>query len=393
MPPAETVPANPEILRWAREDLGLSLFEASSRANIRPYHDLSPEERLEAIENGEVPIYKGMFKSLAQAYCLPEITFFLSSPPRKEKFFTDFRPLENQLHPHDSPEFAALIRKIMSIHRELERICKAESMEDLSFVRSLSMESPIDEFVHSMKALLDPDPRGHGAKRPEDYFSYLRNKAQESGIFVILTGDLGNSATEVSVKEFRGLCISDKKSPIIAINPYDSIRNQIFTLVHETSHILLGLTGYSNNRAPVDSSLVSRQENLSNAAAAEFLVPKKELLTRNMCCNLFDFVQQISDDYFVSQIVIAKRLLDISKITKDVYGCITSFFMGKVNDNTKKSTDGSNAEILLSSQLGEKLLNTLAAGADNGYIDYTDASNALGISLAKFFRLTKDVHY
>ena len=45
---------SPEVLKWARETAGLSKAEAASKLDLRPAYGLTAEERLAAIESGDV---------------------------------------------------------------------------------------------------------------------------------------------------------------------------------------------------------------------------------------------------------------------------------------------------------------------------------------------------
>src|SRR5690606_38969916 len=105
----------------------------------------------------------------------------------------------------------------------------------------------------------------------ERAFAFLRGKAEEAGIFVLLIDNLGSYHTAIDVEAFRGFALADEVAPSIAINANDSKGAWCFTLVHELVHLLLGATGVSGSD---DNQEI---EKFCNDVASEFLVPMEEI--------------------------------------------------------------------------------------------------------------------
>lgn len=158
----QQVPINPALLRWARCAAGLSLKDAAARAKItalrRPKNQTSvtPEDRLASWEDGRTSPSISQLKALANAYRRPFVTFFLAEPPTEVAPLADYRTIPNT--PVESPEFAALKRRIFQLHRELCAIAKEEQTEALPFVNSCNMEDGVPAVVDAIRRTLGIEP-------------------------------------------------------------------------------------------------------------------------------------------------------------------------------------------------------------------------------------------
>jgi len=202
---------------------------------------------------------------------------------------------------------------------------------------------------------------------------------------VVLAGNLGSHHSNVSLEEFRGICIADPVAPLIVINPNDTLRARIFSLLHEFCHILLGISGVFND-AGVTAVVHSRaHEKLCNAVAAEYLVPASQL------CILAEGeisetdIKELAKKFRVSAFVIARRLLDLGRITKEEYERLTNIYIFQSRQTKARTSDagGPNANIIARSHLGNKLIQTVWGAATSGQIAFTDASTLLGISASR----------
>lgn len=393
---SHSVPANLTILRWAREDAGLSLEEAADRANIKPLKPrgqklgVTPAERLQSIEAGEQPLSSTLLKALAKAYRRPEITFFLPTPPHKEEFLVDFRTVDSKPNSADSPEFAALKRRIISLHKALKYIAEAEEEAPLAFVNSQTSNSSVSSVVAAIRSVLGPDPRKVSKIRNEaEFFKALRDQAQHAGIYVILLGDLGSHHSAISLEEFRGMCISDSLAPMIIINPNDTLKARVFSLLHEICHIFIGVTGYCNEDGMIKSHYDRAQETFCNAVAAEYLVPECELSEENIQEPLIQSIDKIAKKFKVSSIVIARRAKDINKITHTDYNYIVQKYIERARAFKNDMRGGPDANTVMAFHLGKKLVSALMNATSSGYIGFNDVSSLLGISVARLEKVAR----
>ncbi len=391
----KTFPINPQILKWARDEAGFTLAEAAQYAQIKPVKQskknigLSAPEHLNAIENGTKNISKVILEKLSKLYRRPIITFFLPSPPPKNDFFVDYRATLTTAKT-DSPSFQALKRRIYNLYQELLAIAKDNGQAPYPFIGSCGKTRKKENLLTFIEKYFGLNPRKTIRKQltPDALFRKLREQAQDAGVYVILQGNLGSHHTKIDVEEFRGMAISDKLAPIIIINSNDSDSAKSFTLIHELCHLLLGINVLGNYDVNIPTS--NKIEKLCNAVAADYLVPKDELL------NIYQ-VNASADDYFtygkffgVSSLVIARRLFDLGIISKEEYLQHQALIASKVNKKKLANPNsGPNPNTVLKSYLGKKLLNTLDNAVNNGQLAPSDLTSILHIPFSRFEKVVQ----
>ena len=209
------IPVNPALLGWARSAAGLSLREAVLRAKItspRRRKDEEPvtaEDRLVSWEAGQDTPSLPQLKALAKAYRRPLVTFFLPEPPAQAAPLTDFRTLPDT--PSESPEFAALKRRIFRLHRALCAIAEDERTEALPFVGSCTTASGVSTVVDSIRKTLAIEPTAERRRSSGDAFDGLRDKAQAAGVYVVLMGNLGSHHSNAAPDEFCGIALAERR--------------------------------------------------------------------------------------------------------------------------------------------------------------------------------------
>lgn len=97
-------------------------------------------------------------------------------------------------------------------------------------------------------------------------FSKVRSRAESVGIIVIVSGVVGSNTRRVlSVDEFRGVTLIDDVAPLIFINGADTYNGRLFSLVHELSHVWIGVSDLYDDEC---FNNYNKQEQLCNAVAA-----------------------------------------------------------------------------------------------------------------------------
>ena len=154
------IPINPALLSWARESAGLSLAEVAVRAKIPPLKqkNLSPTDRLRLIEKGDEPITEGILSRLSTAYRIPEIVFFLSTPPKKDTELIDFRTVDSNAPAPEPPEFSALKRRVINLHDTLRDIALENGDEPIAFVNSTPTPIPAETLAAKIAEVFGTNP-------------------------------------------------------------------------------------------------------------------------------------------------------------------------------------------------------------------------------------------
>ncbi len=398
------VPVTPGLLKWAREESGLSLAEAAERAKIKAlkhrgdFPGMEPWQRLQQWEDGEATISFRQIEQIAKAYRRPVLTFFLSAPPKSESTLTDYRTVGDRgPNPKDSPEFAALTRRVRALHKNIKEIVMEEGHPNVAFVGAGDVNIDVKMAVADIRRHLSfTFSEQQKIKSSDGLFRYLRDKAESIGVFIVLEGDLGSYHSKIGPEVFRGIVISDSFAPFIVVNPNDSLSARVFTLVHELVHVWLGDTGISNlDSLGTEHHDYGRHEKYCNKVAAEFLVPEQELRARWIGAQEVDElsgnIRKTAKEFKVSEICFARRLLDLRFISKEYYWDLYNDYRSFLNRLREKQKEKQKEEpwkqdsiIKNRYRLGNRLIETVIDAANDGKISEIDAFHLLRVKIDKF---------
>jgi len=161
----------------------------------------------------------------------------------------------------------------------------------------------------------------------------------EAGIFIVKNGIVGNNTSrKLDVDEFRGFVLIDKYAPFIFVNGCDFEGAQMFTIAHELAHIWTGQSAVFNllNLLPFDDA----NEEFCNKIAAEFLVPGKEFTAEwEEARRTKDRFKTLSPHFKVSQLVIARRALDLGFIDKTAFFAFYKNYRDEIEEKVKKKKE------------------------------------------------------
>ena len=370
---------NPEILTWAREKACLSLDEAAKKIGVTP-------EKLKSIEAGEEKLARSSLSKLAKAYFRPLVTFYLNEPPRPDEQIADFRKSKNDVSEKDEFLLKTLLRKIQvrqSIVRSL--LESDEDAKKLSFIRSISKTTRIPEVANSIRETL-------GVTGTDNDFESLRSSAERIGVFVILEQDVGSYHSDISEKVFRGVSMADDIAPFIVINGHDTEKAKSFILIHELTHLFLGNSGISNGSYDPHYEDLSGDEKFCNQVAGEFLLPEKFLLESiggqiTSVSVAQKTIHLVATRHNVSKMLVAYRLFQTKKITKDVYQEVHEYHLHGIQDRPTerdkrgKNKGGSGYYRTRKKRLGSYLPGLVKRAVQENELTYTKAATVLNVSL------------
>ena len=269
---SEPLPFNPEVLRWARERIGIPIETAAKRVH-------TSIERLVDWENPEAtrrPTVK-QARKLAALYERPFLEFFASEIPNvlPVKLVPDFR--FHRVPPYEI-ELIAL--------KKIQRWAEEQRLNTLDLLEILGDSIP--EFPSELYANLNMDV-DEAAQKVREFVQLpikaqfklssnqkwrlpdiLRSHFSECGVLILKHSDLHKART-------RGICLFAEPLPIIVYGN-EAPSAQAFTVVHEFGHILLRQSAISGgprfgNTANTGKSI----EGWCNRFAASFLIPRQAL--------------------------------------------------------------------------------------------------------------------
>jgi Zn-dependent peptidase ImmA (M78 family) len=162
--------------------------------------------------------------------------------------------------------------------------------------------------------------------------------------------------------------------------------------VHELAHLWLGDTGVSNlNHLAKEAPDHVNNEHYCNALTAEFLVP--EYAIRNMWGDginegaATNFIRSAAKKFQVSEICVARRLLDLNLISSDFYWDFYKLYIARLQhrkEQQRETEGGPDPAVQNKFRLGGRLIETVIDAAQEGRISELDASQMLRVKINKF---------
>jgi Zn-dependent peptidase ImmA (M78 family) len=318
---------NPDIITWAIHRAGYELHDFFVKyPNVQSW-----------INNIKRPTVKQLEK-FSHTVHIPFGYLFLNEPPKEDIPFPFFRTGKNQAE-NVSLNVYDTIQILQRRQDWLTDYLEENGADQLPFVGSYSVDANYLKVVENIRKTLNLHPEWASEYATyEETLNAIAKRIELIGIIVNFNGVVENNTHRpISVDECRGFVLVNNVAPFLYVNAADAKPAQLFTIVHELAHVWLGESaGFNNqNLLPADDPI----EKLCDQIAAEFLVPEQSFL------RLWEQSQNIATlaRYFkVSRIVIARRGLDLGKISKGEFFSIYNGFIEEFNH--KKENQGSGGD-------------------------------------------------
>lgn len=316
---------NKNIIEWAIVRNGNSLEEFYlNNPNVESW-----------IKGEKKPTVKQL-ESFTNKVHVPFGYMFLDVPPIESIPMPFFRSIGVNTQNKVSLNVFHTIQYIQDRQNWLTEYLNELEFSDLDYVGKFNLETEYKTIVSDIRNTLNLELDWASKFNTWEYaLDFLTNQIEEAGIIVTFNGIVGtNTRRVIDVNECRGFVLVNKKAPFLFINSSDAKAAQMFTLIHELAHVWLGESaGFDNqNLIPAEAPL----EVLCDKVAAEFLVP--EIILKNKWTITQDF-KYLSRMFKVSPIVIARRALDLSLITKAGFLDFYNNYMSEIK--FKKDSQGS----------------------------------------------------
>lgn len=245
-------------------------------------------------------------------------------------------------------------------------------LDECPFVGKYSTKTPIQDMVVIIRQYLNLQIDWmFDFPTPEKAINFLVERMEEVGICVFFNGIVGSDTHRaLDVEECRGFAlVTDTNAPMIFVNNKDSKTAQMFTLAHEFTHVLVGVSaGY----AGIDGEFHNFIESYCDRVAAEFLVPTN--LIKDRWTNIEDCAKLFN----VSRLVIARRAHDLNLISdteyRDFYQKYRSF-----GAKIKKTTSGGAFYATAAKRIGKLFAVHIYNAVRSNQISYTEAYRLTGL--------------
>lgn len=302
--------ATPKLLRWARQSAGFDVPTAAKKIG-------QEERRIEAWEAGREQPSVAQLRKAAEVYKRPLAVFYLAEPPTDFTVLRDFRRLRPGIPKSFSPRLRYLIRRVIERQEWAAQYRGEHGAKRLSYVGSETLQSEVAAAAQRGRRLLRVSLLEQQVWHdPGIALRHWIARFEAAGLLVF-------QSSNVPTDEMRGFAVPDQLAPAVLINSKDTRSARIFTLAHEFAHILLAVGGVSNLRvAEQPESDDQKIEVFCNLVAAEMLVPLQPFVAdveTHWGADVDEVIRFLARRYAVSREVVARRLLELGRLSKRDY--------------------------------------------------------------------------
>ena len=351
---------SPHILRWAFQ-----------RAGYNEERAIEAFPKLSAWLSGEKLPTISQLQKFASKFFVPFGYLFFQQAPMETIPFPMFRGEAGQNNYFDLNVYDTVMN-VQNRQDWLEDYLNDNEIGTCKIVGSIQIKTPIGEAVALLRKTLQLE--AHWAfeyTRVEEALNTLTQKLEDAGVFMAFNGVVGNNTHRtLKVSECRGFALVNQTAPYIFVNSADSKSAQMFTIIHETAHIMLGV---SAGHAGDDFFNHNAIESYCDSVAAEFLVPAeliREVWTGD--------VMSVSRKFKVSELVIARRAHDLRLMSDTAYKAFWLEYSQRPIGKKKESSGGS---FYLTSvkRVGKLFAIHVRNAVSNNQLSYTDAYRLTGL--------------
>lgn len=365
------VTVNNEMLTWAIARAGYDLPAFTEKfPPVQKWLDGEKEPTVKQLETFSRKVY------------LPFGYLFLAEPPREELPIPYYRT--NGTH-HDRLSINVYDTILLMQQRQewLRDYLEDNGFKPVPFVGRFRNSKNIREIVTDIRNVLGlSEYWASSYKTWTDALDHLVTVIEDHGVIVSFNGVVENNPHRaIPVEECRGFVLVDKMAPFMFINNGDFKAAQMFTIMHELAHIWTGHSAGFDFRKlrPANDPI----EKLCDKVAAELLVPE---MAFNEVWGRYANTRTVAKHFKVSEIVIARRALDMGKWTKKQF--LEFYEAYKQREFNKKEIQASGGDFFATAK--KRLSITFAAhinhAVKSGQILFRDACKLTGMKGDTFQR-------
>lgn len=366
------VGVNPEIFRWARKTVGLSVINVADMLKRQP-------EEVEAWEDGTAaPTYPQLEKLAYQIYKRPLAVFFLPSPPEENLPQREFRTLPDADLQTLQRDTYLHIRRAYAYQLALHELFDGHNPAERQIWKALSLSTSDDLATQALairKQLGITLEQQADWKTDEHALKAWRSAIERSGIFVF--------KASFKQENISGFCLVDAHLPVVYLNNSTTKTRQIFSLLHELAHLLFGMNGLSK----LDTSYIERLprnerriERFCNAITAEVLIPAQDFAgqTERFPANVERATEaqfaSLANRYGVSREAILRRFLDQGRVSQAFYKGKAKYWAAQ-----KKGAGGGNWYLNQGAYISDRFAREVVSRHYRQQISLEHAADLLGI--------------
>lgn len=376
---SETIPLNPDVLRWARESAGYSIDDIVDKIKRKTV----TAETIQAWENGnDSPSYPQLETLAYNIYKRPIALFFFPEPPEEETPEQSFRTLPKEEIELIEPRVLYLIRQARSMQENLRELFGNKNPVPKKIWLDINLRnySSVSDTATSIRKYLGTDLNTQYKFQSIDKaLKHWRNLLEDFGIFIFKEA--------FKEDDFSGFCLYDDAFPIIFVNSSQPKNRQVFTLFHELGHLLFRTGGVDLRHDEFVKRMHGQNKRIEvfcNKFAGEFLVPTKDIKKLLVGQEINDkLLSNLANKYSVSREVILRKSLDLKYITQVFYETKVKEWETERLERPKSNKGrGPTYYQTRGAYLGEHYIETVFSKYYQGAISKSELAEYLGIKEA-----------
>src|SRR5574344_376387 len=390
---AEKAYITAKVFKWARESAKMTEELAASKVSVSI-------DKFKDWEKGvDYPTIR-QAQTLAKAYRRPFALFFFLFFP------TDFQPLQD-FRKTGSKELSTssifIIREIQQKQAWISEVNEDNNENKVPFIGRFTIKDNPILVAKDILATLNINPLNYKSNNP--IIEWI-DKAESNGIFISRTSFI-HSRLKLDSNEIQGFAIADDFAPFIFINSDDWNAPQLFSLVHELSHLWIAETGISNDVEPSIKKAgdYNQIELFCNEVAANALMPKEFI--DSLDSKAFDNVKEVFKNakiIGVSSFALLVRALNLNIISLSAYKQLKHLadieyneFLKreeakKIKQKEKEKPGGPNYFLLQLNRNSRLFTQSVLDAFRAGLIEPSMASNLLNVQVNKFPKLEAQMY-
>jgi Zn-dependent peptidase ImmA (M78 family) len=257
--------------------------------------------------------------------------------------------------------------------------------QPLPFVGKFRNSQNYNEIVADIRNTLGLNNEwANSFKTWQEALDHLAQKIEDIGITIVFNGVVENNTSRpINVDECRGFVLVDSIAPFMFINNSDGKAAQLFTIIHELAHIWTGHSAGFDFRQllPANDPI----ELLCDKVSAEFLVPAESFVK---VWNTRPSIANTARYFKVSEIVIARRALDLGYLTKAEFFAFYNEYSNREFLKKENQGDGGNFYATAKKRIGLTFAAHVNQAVKSGKLLYRDAyklTSLKGDTYQRFF--------
>lgn len=267
--------------------------------------------------------------------------FFLREPPVESVPVPDYRTIRDEPVGRPSADLLDTIFQCQQRQEWYHDFARGTGEDPVSIVGALSRGMTVPRAADQIRSALSFDVDDRGSNWSEA-LRRLVERVESLGVLVMINGVVGsNTHRRLNPSEFRGFSLVDDLAPLIFINGADTKSAQIFTIVHELTHIWLGESALDD----VDVGAVADldAERWINQVTGEVLVPLDAVRAEYRAdAASSEELDRLAKIFKASTLVVLRRVYDGGFLTWNGYRAAYESELARIREflEARESTGG-----------------------------------------------------